>query len=781
MFADVAAEAGVEDYGPGMSVCWLDYDNDGVQDVYVANMWLAEGKRITADEHFLPGVDPVIRAIYKKHNAGNSLYRNTGKGVFEDKTIEAGAMMGGWSWSCDSWDFDHDGYPDIYVANGFVSSENRYDLQGFFWRQVVQCSAGLAEGSADYELAWDAVNELVRSDYSWAGYQRNDFFVNNHDGTFSDASGALGLDLLDDSRAYALSDFDHDGRLEFVLKNRTGPQLRILRNDLEGIGSSIAFRLTGSKSNRDAIGAIIKIQVGETRQTKFLAAGSGFASQHTKEVFFGVGQTSGSISASVQWPSGTVQHFTDLPVNHRIEIVEERQNFSALPFKTKRVAAPPGNSLTANPPASPIVSTWLISPLLGPDLVLPDLRGTTHQLSSLRGKPVLVSFFRLDCGESRSQIEALEHGFADLSAAHFSILGVALNSSTTRAVIEEFVQSSRIEFPILLADDKTATVWNIQYRYLFDRRRDIDAPTTFLLDTNGAIIRIYHGTVSSESILDDWRNRPDSPDQRFARAMPFPGPYYGNPMRRDYFTYGVAFIEYGYTDEAQVAFQRVLDVDPDYANAWFNLGTIYLNKKQYTEARRCLRETLRLSPSDADAWNNLGLISGEEGNYDEALDDFIHAARANPNYELAVQNMMRIYQFQNRPADAQKALEELVNLAPKNSNLHLGLAMTLVAQNLLPPAIEQLQTAIQLKPDNTEALNNLGALYMRLGRDSEALTQFEQCRRFAPDFDRAYINTALIYKASGKPEKAVQLLREFLSRHPESSDVRTVLDKLEVQ
>ncbi len=131
---------GVEDYGPGMSTCWLDYDNDGQQDLYVANMWLDEGMRITADEHFLPGVDPGIRTLYQKHNAGNSFYRNDGKGSFQNKTGEADSARCGWSWSCSSWDFDNDGYSDMYVANGFVSGPNHHDLQSFFWRQVAQRS-----------------------------------------------------------------------------------------------------------------------------------------------------------------------------------------------------------------------------------------------------------------------------------------------------------------------------------------------------------------------------------------------------------------------------------------------------------------------------------------------------------------------------------------------------------------------------------------------------------------------------------------------------------------
>jgi tetratricopeptide (TPR) repeat protein len=776
MFADVANAVGVEDYGPGMSTCWLDYDNDGLQDVYVANMWLKEGQRITANDGFLAAAPAKIRALYQKHNAGNSFYRNAGKGTFQDKTLEAGSAMGRWSWSCASWDFDNDGYSDLYVANGFVSGSNHHDLQSFFWRQVAQRSLLAAGASPEYEMTWNAVNELVRADYSWSGYQRNVFYANNHDSTFSDVSGVLGLDLSDDSRAYALSDFDHDGRLEFVLKNRTGPQLRIMRNDLEGLGNSIVFRLKGRKSNRDGIGATVTINAGEFRQTKFVSAGSGFASQHTKELFFGVGSVSKPISVSVLWPTGEVEVFENVPLNHRVEIEEGQKEFKAITYTTHARAK--GEGALPEPPSPATVSTWLLAPLFGPDLQLPDLRGENHRLSALNGQAVLLSFFRLDCGDSHKQLQQLQDSSAALSAAGLAVLCVAVNSPQDRAAIEEFARKSRITFPILLADEHTAGAWNIQYRFLFDRRRDMPMPTSFLIDKTGGMVRIYQGAMESQSIIKDWNTAPNTPEERFARALPFPGPYYGNAMIHNYFTFGIAFVEYGYVDEAQAAFQRVVDNDPAYAGAWFNLGTIYLRKKQYAEARKCLVEAVRLNPKDADAWNNLGTVSGEEEKYDQALTEFQNAARANPNYLLAVENMMRIFKFQARPADAQQALEELIALAPENADLHLGLAMTLIGQKQDAAALKELQTAVRLNPRNTDAINNLGVVLLRMGQAPEALSRFEECQRLAPDFDRPFINAALIYNSSGQAARARQLLEDFLARHPDNSDVRAALEKM---
>ena len=181
---------------------------------------------------------------------------------------------------------------------------------------------------------------------------------------------------------------------------------------------------------------------------------------------------------------------------------------------------------------------------------------------------------------------------------------------------------------------------------------------------------------------------------------------------------------------------------------------------------------------DTDAWNNLGMVSGEQGNYDEALEEFQKSARANPNNVLPVQNMVRIYRFQGRAADAQKALEELIALAPNNADLHLAVAMTLVAQNEIEDARRELETAVRLRPDNTDAINDLGVVLLRLGKSQEALERFEECQRISPEFDRPFINAALIYNTSGQPAKARQILEQFLVRHPDNADVRGALEKL---
>src|SRR5262249_26862133 len=113
-FTSIATEAGVEDPGAGMSASWLDIDNDGKQDIYVSNMWSAAGIRVSDQTNFREKDSEQIRGLYRQHARGNSLYRNLGGGKFQNVSAAAGVQVGRWAWSSDAWDFDHDGFADLY-------------------------------------------------------------------------------------------------------------------------------------------------------------------------------------------------------------------------------------------------------------------------------------------------------------------------------------------------------------------------------------------------------------------------------------------------------------------------------------------------------------------------------------------------------------------------------------------------------------------------------------------------------------------------------------------
>ena len=778
-FSDVSAATGVENPGEGMSMTWLDYDNDGFDDIYVLNMWVAAGKRVTTQEQFLAGAPEDVRRVYRQDALGNCLLHNKGgKDGFLDATDVSGARFGGWNWSTAAWDFDHDGYPDIYVANGFISGPRRENLSSFFWRQVVARSYSSGGSSKEYEDAWNAVNEFIRSDYTWSGYQRNNLFLNNRNGSFAEASGILGLDCIEDSRSFALLDLDHDGRLEVALKNRNAPQIKIFHNQLNPLGPAITFSLKGTKSNRDAIGALIELQTAEGRQRNTVRAGSGFLAQNTKTLCFGLGSTREPVRAIVHWPSGTVQAFENLPLDHHISIKEGLDTHTAVPFNTSE----PYQDVTSSPIDQGLFSpfeTWLVDPILAPDFTLPDMRGKKYSLRDFRGHPLMLVFWSKDCSESPKYLASLEAIWPSWKQHGLQLLAVQVNSADVAPLSAQTATHRTFQFPTLNADDSTTNIYSIFHRYLFERRLDMTLPTTFLLNADGEVVKVYSGIVDPSGILSDVASSPRTRDERLRRALPFAGHYFGAGFHHNYFTYGVAFLQYGYLDQALTSFQEAVTRNPAYAAAYYNIGLIYLNKSQFNQARQYLEKTVELDPSNVDAWNNLGVVYGQQGDYVRALDDFLHAVQLQPANLLAVQNLVKLYDYQNRQQDAQAVLEKAISHNPDDPELHIGLAMCFVQQNDMVSAKREFERTIQLSPQNTDALNGLGVVLMKMGDSSGAMKLFEQCRRLAPEFDRPYLNMAVLYLQSGDRKQAHDILAEYLRAHPDNEDVHQALQEVD--
>jgi len=686
--------------------------------------------------------------------------------------------MGRWAWSSDAWDFDHDGYPDLYIANGYISGPDPRDLSSFFWRQVVGESPQNSNPSSHYEQGWNAINELVRSDSSWAGPERNVFYANNRDGTFSEVSGAIGLDFPDDSRSFVLADLDHDGRLEIILKNRNAPQLRVLRNAMKEIGRSIAIRLRGQKSNRDAIGAAVTVEAGTHRQTRYLQAGSGFLSQHTKELFFGVGRVEGAVRATVRWPSGLSQSFENLPVDSRIEIQESSDNFLAEPFAVSPPSyARAGESQKLEPLPS-AVETWLIEPLSAPDFSLPDLAGKTWDLPSFRGSPLLLNFWStasLPCAE---QLRLLRKSQSSSASGGLRIVGINVDAPRDGQTVQAFVAQQGFSFPTLLATPDVAGVYDIVYRYLFDRRRDLPLPTSFLLNKDGMIVKVYQGPVSPERLVEDVKSVPSTPADRARRALPFAGTLFQGAFQRNDFTYGVSFFQHGYLEQAEASFKQVIAAKPDIPEAYYNLGTLYLQRNAFQDALRYLEQAVKLRPDYPEAWNNLGMVAAHENQTDEAIRNFQQSLQQRPTYTIAILNLGNLYRRQGNFGEAEKLLNRAHEIEPDDPEVNYNLGMLYARQGQSQSALQYLERAVSLRPDYPDALNNLGVLFVQAERYPEAEQKFRTCIQVAPNFDQAYLNLARLYVLMNDKERAREVLLALLRRQPQHKMAQQALEML---
>jgi tetratricopeptide (TPR) repeat protein len=551
-----------------------------------------------------------------------------------------------------------------------------------------------------------------------------------------------------------------------------------LRNAMKDIGNSIAFRLHGKNSNRDAIGTAVTVEAEGHKQTKYLQAGSGFLSQHTKELFFGVGKSEGTVRATIRWPRGLTQVFEYLPVNRRVEIDEGSGDFAAKEFPAASASYARAGEIQ-KPEALPAsVETWLIEPLNAPEFSLPDLAGNVHDFHSLRGGFTLLYFWTKASPTCSQQLRVFQKQQSAFAASGLRILSINVDDAGDVAAVRAFVAKEGLSLTILFATQEVAGIYNIIYRYLFDRRRDLPLPTSFLIDAEGMIVKIYQGSVNSERMAEDLKSVPRTAADRIKKALPFEGTLYQGEFQRNDFTYGVAMFQRGYLEQAAASFQQVIAAKPEEPEAYYNLGTLYLRKNALQDARRYLEQTVKLRPDYPEAWNNLGMIAAQQGQTEEAIRNFKQSLSLRPGYVTALVNLGNLYRRQGGVEEAEKLLSRALELEPDNPETNYSLGMLYARQDQLPRASSYLEKAVNLRPDYPDALNNFGVLLVRQQNYPKAEENFETCIRVAPSFDQAYLNLARLYVVLNDKEKAREVLLALLRQQPQHKLAQQALEML---
>ena len=173
-----------------------------------------------------------------------------------------------------------------------------------------------------------------RGDISWNGYEHNVLLRNDgldSRGTlqFTDVGMALGADDEKDGRGMAVGDFDNDGDLDIVINNNVGDsgdparsRATLLFNNVGSRRKWLAIELHGTRSNRDAVGAVVTLEYAAGKQTRLVSAGSGYASQQSARLYFGLGDKAQADSIVVRWPSGTIEKFANIKANQLMRITE---------------------------------------------------------------------------------------------------------------------------------------------------------------------------------------------------------------------------------------------------------------------------------------------------------------------------------------------------------------------------------------------------------------------------------------------------------------------------
>lgn len=319
-FTDVSQAAGVDDASGyyGLGVVWSDFNDDGRPDLFVADdstpnyLYRNDGKGHFTDVSYISGAAVGIDggemagmgiAICDFNHTGrfsihvtnfedqsNSLYRNDGNLAFTDVAFAAGVGQItipylGWGTGC--VDLDNDGWPDLFVVNGHV------------YPQVDSLAAG-----AKYR-------------------QRKLVFLNRQNGTFADISNSVGpaVTIPQPSRGAAFGDLDNDGRIDVVVENIDGLPM-VLHNETTISNHWITFQLVGTRSNRLALGAKVRVVAGSLSQIDEVRSGGSYLSQNDLRLHFGLGPADKVDRVEVRWPSGSTQTLQNL-ASDRFYIVKE--------------------------------------------------------------------------------------------------------------------------------------------------------------------------------------------------------------------------------------------------------------------------------------------------------------------------------------------------------------------------------------------------------------------------------------------------------------------------
>jgi enediyne biosynthesis protein E4 len=317
-FEDVTATSGIFDSSSkSLGVAMLDYDQDGWPDVLVAN-----------------------------DTQPNKLYHNLHNGKFKDAAVETGlafstegkarAGMG-----VDVADFENSGKPGIVITNFDNEMIGLYRWTGKGFDDVaMQTGLGQAsrntlgfgcvffdanlDGLLDIAVANGHIDDTVRNIRGNVGYaQPPQLFMNQGGGKFRDTAAEVGggYDQPKVGRGLAVGDFDRDGDLDVLLTTNNGPAY-LYRNDQLSGNKSIRFHLVGTKSNRDAIGALVQIYYNGQIASRMVRSGSSYLSQSELPVTFGLGKQDRIDRVVINWPSGGNEEHVNLVAGKAFQVTE---------------------------------------------------------------------------------------------------------------------------------------------------------------------------------------------------------------------------------------------------------------------------------------------------------------------------------------------------------------------------------------------------------------------------------------------------------------------------
>lgn len=364
-------------------------------------------------------------------------------------------------------------------------------------------SPNTTEATDAYRQAWASIQELTRNQgASWSGREENRLFLNMNGSSFADISSLGGADFADDARGVGTLDWDGDGQLDLVLRSRTAPRLRLMRNQGSNGGNFVFFDLVGTQCNRDAIGAKVFVTLEGRNLRSTLQAGDSYLAQSSKRLHFGLGDATVAKEVKVIWPDGSEDVYQNLQANQCYKLTQGNPTASPKRVRTiKQLAKAKTKTLPRQ--GNPVVRIPLVEKIPMATVPIPSFDNPERTVADLTGRPILINLWGLTCANCLKEFQSFQRRAKQISGRGLQIVTLCTDPAEKHDAAKERLKVFGLEQHGGYASDRFLGLLEGVIFEVLGTSTGTPLPTSLLLDAEGNLVAIYQGKVAVGTLLRD--------------------------------------------------------------------------------------------------------------------------------------------------------------------------------------------------------------------------------------------------------------------------------------
>lgn len=797
-FVDVTEEAGLFSLeGRELGAVFFDWDGDGDPDLFQANdatpnfLYRNEGDGSFSEIGLAAGAayneagkpeggmgtdiadtdgDGHLEIVVTNFQwESNTLYQSKGDGLLRDRSTASGLGAPSFNrlaFGINFFDFDRDGDPDLYAANGHID-DNIADF--------------------DPQVSHGQLDQL---------------FLNDGQGRFAEISAQAGpfFQRAMVGRGAATADYDNDGDGDLFVVNSNQPAV-LLRNDTASKNHWLALRLVGTRSNRDGLGSRVTVRTGDREQILQTRSSFSYLSQSDSRLFFGLGAYDRADRIDIAWPSGIRQQLKDVEADQILDILEPTEPVAdrtphgdSIHKKTLQAgehSAPSAFELERfwreAPPV--LIDAGRFAPPDGADRASGDeVDVLTEAVSRNPRDP--DAHFRL--AEALHRLRRYEE-----AEVHFQ-RAVVLDSSYAQAYTglgklygdqgDRIKALAALQQALALGDEAIAHYYlgNFyasqgsyqqaisHYQQAIDRRSDYEQA---YINLAGVYARQTEYSTAIQVLTRGVAALPGSAELKFRLGW----------------NYSVQ----GRYAAAVEQFQQVIRLDPQRHQAYDFIARMYMAEEKREEAQQLLQQALAAHPDASALLARLGVLLLDAGNPIQASEYLARAIREDPDHAEAYYSLGQAYlrtglsdrghavlhYFELLQNNYQELLDlkTAIVLNPSDAAACFGLGKVYGRIGRYEAARQAYLAVLKIDPSHIDAQNNLGNIYLRQQRPHQAIQVFSALLQADSSYVRAYNNLGYAYLAISQPQRAIQTYKKAIAIDPKYAQAYSSLGALYMQ